>query len=49
MNTGVITQIIGPVIDARFLDKLPEIYNALECELDKKKIIFEVQRILEPS
>lgn len=46
MNQGTITQIIGPVIDARFSEKLPEIYNALECELDGKDIVFEVQQHL---
>ena len=29
-NTGLITQIIGPVVDVEFSDgKLPKIYNAL--------------------
>ena len=46
MNKGKITQIIGPVIDATFVENLPEIYNALECELDGKKIVFEVQQHL---
>lgn len=46
MNKGTITQIIGPVIDARFTEALPEIYNALECLLDDKKIVFEVQQHL---
>ena len=46
MNKGIITQIIGPVIDARFKEELPEIYNALTCELDGKKIVFEVQQHL---
>jgi len=46
MNKGTITQIIGPVIDARFKDKIPAIYNALECKLDGKRIVFEVQQHL---
>lgn len=47
MNTGVITQIIGPVIDAKFTEgKIPAIYNALECELEGKRIVFEVQQHL---
>ena len=28
-NKGTLLQIIGPVIDARFEEKLPAIYNAL--------------------
>lgn len=46
MNKGIITQIIGPVIDAKFTEKLPAIYNAIECKLDDKKIIFEVEQHL---
>ena len=46
MNKGTITQIIGPVIDAKFSEKLPEIYNALECDLLGKKVVFEVQQHL---
>jgi F-type H+-transporting ATPase subunit beta len=31
MNQGIITQVIGPVVDVEFPDgKLPEIYNALK-------------------
>ncbi|HON09108.1 MAG TPA: F0F1 ATP synthase subunit beta, partial [Verrucomicrobiota bacterium] len=29
MNKGKIVQIIGPVVDVEFNEKLPEIYNAL--------------------
>lgn len=46
-TTGKITQIIGAVIDAKFEDKLPEIYEALECKLDDKKLVFEVQQHLD--
>ncbi len=46
MNKGIITQIIGPVIDAKFTGKIPEIYNALECDLDGNRIVFEVQQHL---
>lgn len=46
MNKGKITQIIGPVIDAKFTAELPGIYNAIECEMDGKRIIFEVQQHL---
>ncbi len=47
MNKGIITQIIGAVIDAKFTEKLPEIYNALECDLNGKKLVFEVQQHLD--
>ncbi|MEI6039923.1 MAG: F0F1 ATP synthase subunit beta [Candidatus Berkelbacteria bacterium] len=47
MNKGTITQIIGAVIDAKFDEKLPEIYNSLECDNNGKKLVFEVQQHLD--
>ena len=47
-NEGLITQIIGPVIDVEFQQgELPEIYNALKitCE-DGNVVIAEVQQML---
>ncbi len=41
---GKITQIIGVVVDAKFEGNLPEIYNALEAEVDGQKLILEVQQ-----
>lgn len=44
MNKGKIIQIIGPVVDVEFKqNELPSIYNALEVDLDKKKLVLEVQ------
>src|SRR3989344_9598009 len=40
-NIGVITQIIGPVVDVQFPKNLPDILNALEIETTGKKIILE--------
>jgi F-type H+-transporting ATPase subunit beta len=34
MNKGKIVQVIGPVVDVEFPDKLPAIYNALTVEFD---------------
>lgn len=46
-NTGIVTQVIGSVLDTRFdEDKLPEIYNALELTADGKKLVCEVQQHL---
>lgn len=43
MNKGKITQIIGPVVDVEFGEKLPEIYHALEIGLaDNGKLVLEV-------
>jgi F-type H+/Na+-transporting ATPase subunit beta len=51
MNKGKIVQVIGPVVDVEFADKLPAIYNALTIEYDlpfagKTKLTFEVQQHL---
>ena len=47
-NEGVITQIIGPVIDVEFAQgELPEIYNALNiCCDDGSVVVAEVQQML---
>lgn len=51
MTEGVITQIIGPVIDIRFPENtsLPEIYNALEVTSESATITLEVVKHLEPG
>ena len=39
-NEGLITQIIGPVIDVEFQQgELPEIYNALNITMDDGTVI----------
>ena len=51
-NTGVITQIIGPVVDAQFSSgKMPQIYNALKIEGKNEagqdvSVTCEVQQLL---
>ena len=45
MNSGFISQIIGPVVDVVFLGNLPGILDALYIELPQKaKLILEVQQ-----
>src|SRR4051794_18664740 len=34
MNKGTISQVIGPVVDVHFKDKLPMIFNALEVTIE---------------
>lgn len=47
---GSITQVVGVVVDVEFdKDHLPAIYNALEVELNGKKIFFEVAQHLDES
>ena len=42
-NKGTLVQVIGPVVDVKFPDKLPDIYNALEINIENsKKIVAEV-------
>lgn len=47
MNKGVIKQIIGPVVDLEFKEKIPQIYNAVEIKKkDGGKLVLEVQQQL---
>lgn len=46
-NIGIISQIIGVVVDVKFEKKLPEIYNALETKVGEKKLVLEVQQHLD--
>src|SRR3954453_11407760 len=52
MNTGKITQVIGPVVDVEFRNttELPRIYNALELDYEVNgsttKLTLEVQQHL---
>jgi F-type H+-transporting ATPase subunit beta len=51
MNTGTVDQVIGPVIDVRFPDEVPPIYNALTVTIDTgdgqaKEVVCEVQQHL---
>lgn len=43
LHTGVITQVIGPVVDVKFEKHVPEIYNALELDHMGEKLVLEVQ------
>ncbi len=46
MNKGIITQVIGPVVDVRFQDKLPAIQNALEVQHKGGRLVLEVAQHL---
>jgi len=51
MNTGTVVQVIGPVIDVRFADEIPPIYNALTVSIDTgdgqaRQVVCEVQQHL---
>ncbi len=42
MNTGTITQIIGPIVDVHFKDGVPALLNALEVVSEKGTLVLEV-------
>ncbi len=46
VNTGTISQVIGPIVDVHFEDTLPAIYNALEIEFDGGMLTLETQQQL---
>lgn len=49
-NYGTVTQIIGPVVDVEFVEKLPALLNALHLELaDKSIMTLEVEQQLSPT
>ncbi|PIS09101.1 F0F1 ATP synthase subunit beta [Candidatus Beckwithbacteria bacterium CG10_big_fil_rev_8_21_14_0_10_34_10] len=50
-STGIITQIIGPVIDVKFKSPsdLPSIYDALTLKLNNKRLTLETQQHLGKS
>lgn len=41
-SIGHVVQVIGSVVDVKFLDGCPNIFHALSCELNGKKLILEV-------
>ncbi len=42
-NIGIVTQVIGPVLDIKFDDGyLPDLLNAIEIKYNEKKIVLEV-------
>src|SRR5680860_479250 len=43
-NIGSIKQVIGVVVDVYFENNLPEIYNALEVDINGKKLVLEVEQ-----
>ena len=46
---GVITQLIGAVVDVKFEGELPEIYTALEADNGGNKLVLEVAQHLGES
>lgn len=51
MNTGKVTQVIGPVVDVEFGEgiALPPVYTELRCRAGTAEIVIEVMKHLEPG
>jgi len=45
-NTGKVLQIVGAVLDIRFENGLPELYNAVEVDSGQEKVVLEVAQHL---
>ena len=46
MNTGIIKEVVGPVVDVYFPEKMPEIRNALEVVRGDGRVVLEVAQHL---
>ena len=46
MKNGIVTQVIGPIVDVEFAHDLPEIHQALELERAGSRLVLEVQQHL---
>lgn len=44
VNTGKVTQVMGAIVDVEFGAQVPNILNALHCELNGKTLILEVSQ-----
>ncbi len=44
VNIGEVVQVIGPVVDMRFNDRLPRLYNAIEIPFNDEVITCEVEQ-----
>jgi F-type H+-transporting ATPase subunit beta len=49
MSKGIITQVIGAVVDVKFEGELPEILTALECKNSGNRLVLEVAQHLGES
>ncbi len=49
MSKGIITQVIGAVVDVKFDGELPEILSALECKNGNNRLVLEVAQHLGES
>ena len=45
MSKGIITQVIGEVVDVKFEGELPEILTALECKNGDNRLVLVAQHL----
>lgn len=48
-NKGVVSQVIGVVVDVKFESKLPTIYNALKTKIGDKEVVLETQQHIDST
>lgn len=48
-NTGIVSQVIGVVVDVKFEKKLPSIYSALKTKVGDKELVLETQQHIDSS
>ncbi len=47
MENGIVKRVIGPVVDVQFpTGRLPEIYNAIEIQLEDRKVVMEAVQLI---
>ena len=44
-NDGTIVRVQGPIVDVLFKGKVPQIYEALTIDLDKKSLVLETNEL----
>jgi len=47
INVGLVTQVIGVVVDVRFGKRLPKLFNALKTKIDDQELILECEQHLD--
>ena len=47
MKNGIVRRVTGPVVDVQFpAGHLPDIYNAIEIQLEDRKVVMEAMQQL---
>lgn len=46
-NVGIVTQVIGVVVDVKFDKKLPKLFNALKTKIGEQDLILECEQHLD--